>query len=147
VFCNELPGDSLRRSKQGVYQKFLSVVGSQPTHCCPEILKLIYRIYLVNLVRVAGVARRTVIMAHSHNPDDSIPIPLRKEERHWTIPELSERWNFSRKTLYEWFRDAPGVLVMSRPERPYGSNSKRQYTSIRVPESVALRVYREHQNK
>ena len=79
--------------------------------------------------------------------DAVLPLPLQRNERHWTIRDLSERWNLSRDVLYEWFRDAPGVLVIMRPERTHHQNRKRKYTTFRVRESVALRVYHEHQTK
>lgn len=77
--------------------------------------------------------------------DAVLPLPLQRNERHWTIRELSERWNLSRDVLYDWFREAPGMITILRPERTHHRNRKRKYTTFRVPESVALRVYREHQ--
>lgn len=76
-----------------------------------------------------------------------LPLPLQPEERHWTIKELAARWNFSSDTLREWFENAPGVVQNARPEQTHWKNRKRRYVSIRIPESVALRVYREHQRK
>jgi hypothetical protein len=64
-------------------------------------------------------------------------------QRHYTLSELAKQWHISRATLIGWFRDAPGVIK-------YGANNKlnkarkRTHISMRVPESVARRVYRAH---
>jgi hypothetical protein len=54
-------------------------------------------------------------------------------EKHWTVKELSILWHVSVFTLRAWFKDEPGVLNF------YGASKK--YTSLRIPESVARRVY------
>jgi hypothetical protein len=54
-------------------------------------------------------------------------------ERHYTCRELAALWQLSPDTIRELFRDIPGVLKISRPER----RNKRVYTSLRIPESVA----------
>ena len=51
--------------------------------------------------------------------------------------ELAELWGVSVATIYRLFRDVPGVLVIDRPVKRY----KRRYSTIRIPESVAKRVY------
>jgi AraC-like DNA-binding protein len=61
-------------------------------------------------------------------------------ERHYTLAELARAWHVSRTTLEDWFRHEPGIIR-------YGSNKikkgrKRTHVSLRVPESVARRVYR-----
>lgn len=58
-------------------------------------------------------------------------------ERHFSPEELGKLWGYSRDTMIRWFRDEPGVLVHSTPSR-----KKRAYETIRIPESVAERVYR-----
>lgn len=63
-------------------------------------------------------------------------------EKHYTLSELAKAWHMSRTILTEWFRDEPGVIR-------YGSNQlkkgrRRTHVSLRVPESVARRVYRRH---
>jgi hypothetical protein len=40
-------------------------------------------------------------------------------------------------TIGRLFRDVPGVLVIDRPERMH----KRKHCTMRIPESVAKRVY------
>lgn len=63
-------------------------------------------------------------------------------ERHWSVAEIAKRWNVSPKTVREMFRSEPGVLKIERPERC----SKRSYTTLRIPESVLLRVEKRLKN-
>lgn len=79
-------------------------------------------------------------MAPSDNPN---PI----EERHYTIAELAKMWNFSTEFVRQIVQDEPGVTEWVR-QQP----GKRRYRVLRVPKSVAERLYRraqaraEHQN-
>jgi hypothetical protein len=59
------------------------------------------------------------------------------DEHHFKPGELAELWGVSVATIYRLFRDVPGVLVIDRPVKRY----KRRYSTIRIPESVAKRVY------
>jgi hypothetical protein len=61
-------------------------------------------------------------------------------ERHYTLTELARQWQVSRRTLRPWFINEPGVIR-------YGTGKltkarQRSYVSLRIPESVARRVYR-----
>jgi hypothetical protein len=58
-------------------------------------------------------------------------------ERHFTPQELGEVWGLSARFVRELFRNESGVLMIDRPEKMH----KRAYASIRIPESVAIRVY------
>jgi hypothetical protein len=60
-------------------------------------------------------------------------------ERHFTIAELSEAWGLAQDTIRGWFADEVGVLRIQHRLR----KDKRGYTTLRVPESVARRVYRQ----
>ena len=64
-------------------------------------------------------------------------------EQHYTIGKLSKMWGFSAHTIRAWFEDEPGCLMIHHPEKMH----KRGYTSIRVPHSVAERVYQRHTSK
>jgi hypothetical protein len=64
-------------------------------------------------------------------------------ERHFTCCELAKLWQLSPDTVRELFRDTPGVLKISRPER----RNKRGYTSFRIPESVAQKRHAELNGK
>ena len=59
-------------------------------------------------------------------------------EKHYTVTELAVLWGLSEDTIRRLFRHEPGVLVIENPDRRYG---RRRYASLRIPESVARRVY------
>ena len=65
------------------------------------------------------------------------------DEQHFKPEELAERWGVSGDTIRKLFRDVPGVLVIDRPERMH----KRGYCTMRIPESIAKRVYEKHLSK
>ena len=56
-------------------------------------------------------------------------------ERHFS---LAEQWNLSEDTVRRIFEREPDVLIFENPER--GSSRRRR--TMRIPESVAERVYR-----
>ena len=59
-------------------------------------------------------------------------------EKHYTITEVMELWGWSRTKVLEVFRDEPGVLQSHiRTLR----SRKRQNVTLRIPESVLLRVH------
>lgn len=60
-------------------------------------------------------------------------------ERHYTVKELADMWNFSATTIREAFKNEDGVL---RWEGTGTAQGKRPYISYSIPESVALRVYK-----
>ncbi|MGH7634731.1 MAG: hypothetical protein ACRENC_13435 [Gemmatimonadaceae bacterium] len=59
------------------------------------------------------------------------------EERHYTIRELSRMWRFSDEFVRQIVKDEPGVTEWVR-QRP----GRRRYRVLRVPQSVAERLYR-----
>jgi len=59
-------------------------------------------------------------------------------EKHYSAKEIAEQWNLHVDTVRKIFDKESGVLRMGNPE----SRHKRGYKTIRVPESVMLRVYR-----
>ena len=59
-------------------------------------------------------------------------------ERHFTPQELAELWGFEQTTIRRMFCDEPGVLKIGRQ---VGRNGKRPHVSLRIPASVAKRVY------
>ncbi len=63
-------------------------------------------------------------------------------ERHYTLTELSRAWHVSRPTLRAWFVNEPGVICYGSDKLKKGRH--RTHLSMRVPESVARKVYREH---
>jgi hypothetical protein len=59
-------------------------------------------------------------------------------EPHKTPQYFAQKWGFSVKVVRELFAHEPGVIKVDRPEELH----KRGYCSIRIPESVAARVYK-----
>lgn len=59
-------------------------------------------------------------------------------ERHYSVAELGKIWNLSEKTIRRMFENEPGVLQWGHAER----RSRRAYVTLRIPETVALRVHR-----
>jgi len=59
-------------------------------------------------------------------------------EQHYSPAQLAEQWNLSEDTVRRIFEREPDVLIFENPER--GSSRRRR--TMRVPESVAERVYR-----
>lgn len=70
------------------------------------------------------------------------PVSIRESEsrmyeKHYTPAELGELWNLSSDTVRRMFESESGVLVFENPER----SSHRRFRTLRIPESVATRVY------
>jgi hypothetical protein len=62
-------------------------------------------------------------------------------ERHFTLTEIAELWNLSYGFVRDIFQEEPGVLKLGEQTRlSSGRKYKRRYFTIRVPESVLLRV-------
>jgi hypothetical protein len=59
--------------------------------------------------------------------------------RVFTPKELAAMWQLSENSIRRLFQDEQGVFVMG-DSNPRG---KRGYSTIRIPEAVALRVWRE----
>jgi hypothetical protein len=57
-------------------------------------------------------------------------------ERHFTVAELASWLNLSYDATLDLFRHEPGVVKIFRPRKRV-----RRYTTIRIPQSVAERVY------
>lgn len=60
------------------------------------------------------------------------------QERHYSVAELAEQWNLSKDSIRRMFENEPGVLSLQADRRPW----KRVYKTLRIPQSVAERVYR-----
>lgn len=60
-------------------------------------------------------------------------------ERHYTIRELSKAWGMGVATVRRWFQNEPGVIKFGSGKLT--KSRKRTYISLRIPESVARRVY------
>jgi hypothetical protein len=71
------------------------------------------------------------------------PAPIRQPqadpfERHFTPKELAELWRLDESTVRRMFQDEPGVLKIGQA----GRRNKRDYVTLRIPESTAARFYR-----
>jgi len=66
-------------------------------------------------------------------------------ERHYTITELAKAWHMSYNHLREWFRNEEGVIRFGTAKLT--KSRKRTNIQLRVPESVARRVYRQRTGK
>jgi hypothetical protein len=59
-------------------------------------------------------------------------------ERHFTPRQLAELWVLDESTIRRMFMDEPGVMKYGKSSRRDG---RRDYVTLRIPESVARRVY------
>ncbi len=76
-----------------------------------------------------------------------VQVPYREAEprmceRHYSPAELAELWNLSADTVRRMFENEPGILVFENPVR----SSSRRFRTLRIPESVAQRVYSRFSN-
>jgi hypothetical protein len=68
---------------------------------------------------------------------DPLPIPI---DPHFSPQFYAELWGISVSTVLRWFQDLEGPLRTSVPSK----NGKRTRIELRIPFSLAMRVYREH---
>ena len=57
----------------------------------------------------------------------------------YSVCDLAAMWSLSENTIRRMFENEPGVLKWGTTESRY----KRRYTTLRVPETVVLRVHRQ----
>ncbi len=72
----------------------------------------------------------------SSRPAEAQPILI---DAHYSPQFYAELWGVSPSTVTRWFEDVPGVLKLSKPAR----NGRRTRVELRIPWSVAMRVYQE----
>ena len=85
---------------------------------------------------MASMQLETHFSVAPEQPEDiARPAP---PERHYKVAELSKLWLFSESTIRRLFDHEPGVVRIARK----ATRSKRSYTSMRIPERIAQRVYR-----
>jgi hypothetical protein len=61
-------------------------------------------------------------------------------DAHYSAQFYAELWGMSPSTAVRWFQDLEGVVKLSKPSK----NGKRTRVELRIPFSLAMRVYREH---
>ena len=59
---------------------------------------------------------------------------------HYSAQFYSELWGVSASTVLRWFQDVDGVLKVGKPPK----GGKRVRIELRIPYSLAMRIYREH---
>lgn len=64
--------------------------------------------------------------------------PDKAMERHYSLEQIGELWGLSTRTVRKMFENEPGIIVFGNA----GSLKKRRYLTLRIPESVLLRVHR-----
>jgi len=72
----------------------------------------------------------------------SLGLPGLAGERHFTPKEIAKLWGLSETKIRRLFEFEPGVLRLGEPSRRVGRKLKRSYYTMRIPETVALRVHR-----
>lgn len=65
-------------------------------------------------------------------------------ERHYTTHEIAELWMLHERTVRRIFQDEPGVLKIGKYGRRDG---KRDYVTLRIPDSVVRRIYQQRTGK
>ncbi len=61
------------------------------------------------------------------------------DERHYSPKELADAWGLSPDTIRELFENEPDVMVIGDKR---GTRRKRRYRTMKIPQSVAVRVHR-----
>ncbi len=79
----------------------------------------------------SAVLNEITLRSHDRVSDVSL-------ERHYSTQEAAKIWGVSRQTVTRLFMDEPGVLFIGHGER----RNKRAYYTMRIPESVLIRVHR-----
>jgi hypothetical protein len=59
-------------------------------------------------------------------------------ERHYSLEQIGELWGLSTRTVRKMFENEPGIIVFGNT----GSMKKRRYVTLRIPESILVRVHR-----
>lgn len=62
-------------------------------------------------------------------------------EKHYTAQEIADLWGLSQDTIRRIFQDEPGVLKLGEVSGRMARKMKRTYVSLRIPESVVVRVH------
>lgn len=68
-------------------------------------------------------------------------------EQYYTPQQMAERLAVSTNSARRLFQNEPGVVKMGEPSRRLGRALKRRYFTLRIPESVAVRVIAKMTNK
>jgi hypothetical protein len=58
-------------------------------------------------------------------------------QQHYSVADIAKQWGVSTDLVRSVFAEEPGVLRFTRPR----TKNKRQYETLRIPESVLVRVH------
>ena len=110
-----------------------------PSHSRPELVRSTVSIPAARSAGIARTARLRCVdpterASAPHN--GTAPPPF---SRHYSVQELAQIWRLDPNSIRRVFQDVPGVLKLGK-SNPRG---KRGYVTLRIPASVAERVYRE----
>jgi hypothetical protein len=61
-------------------------------------------------------------------------------DQHYSPQFYAELWGMSPSTVIRWFQDMDGVLKLTKPVK----NGRRSRVELRIPFSLAMKVYRDH---
>jgi AraC-like DNA-binding protein len=73
-----------------------------------------------------------------NNSPQSPPVLDECLEKHYSPEDVSSMWGISPRTVRRLFANEPGIIELGQPD----SIKKRRYLTIRIPESVLMRVHR-----
>jgi len=96
----------------------------------------IWLVFLPGRLNMAELARKLPESAHMAS-FSSVPADL-TNEKHYSVIEISKLWALSQKTVRRIVEREPGVIQWGSTE----TRHKRGYRTLRVPETVLLRVHR-----
>jgi hypothetical protein len=83
-------------------------------------------------------------MTHATSkPNPATSTPPAFMEKHYLPKFWAKRWGVDATTAVRWFRDEPGVLRVGNPAK----NGKKTRVELRIPLSVAARVYSKRTGK
>lgn len=71
----------------------------------------------------------------------AVPFFMSALEKHYSAIEIAGLWALSPETIRRLFEHEPGVLRISEPSSRLGRKLKRSYHTLRIPESVVIRVH------
>ncbi len=78
------------------------------------------------------------------SPKPVLELPSAIGERHYTVDEIAEAWKLSRDKVRRLFEKEPDVLVLQKENK---ARRRQCYRTLRIPQSVAERVYRRLLNR
>jgi hypothetical protein len=84
--------------------------------------------------------KKYTLAAVNHDGTRSVGSASGPFEEHFEPAELGLLWKLDATTIRRIFQDEPGVLRIGKSNRRDG---KRDYITLRIPKSVAERVWRE----